>query len=112
MESVETASLDKPGAEAAAESFDHAAAPRTVELRHDESLAIAGASVKVVYGAVRLTGVCEQGEMVVGSDEPAVCVPQGSVARSIGQTRIELVDGTCPSLLTRLRMRFRRRRGR
>lgn len=68
----------------------------TVELDHEQSLPLTGAYgiwIKVIYGCVWISGTGETNDWLVESEEAVVRVPRGSVIRSIGRTRIEVIEG-------------------
>lgn len=85
---------------------------RTIELEHEQSLTLnsePGTRIKVIYGWVRLAGSCESGDRLLGSREEAgVQVPRRSVIRSIGKTRIELIEAKRSHRLQRWPERLRR----
>ncbi|HEU0204964.1 MAG TPA: hypothetical protein VFR86_31530 [Burkholderiaceae bacterium] len=82
---------------------------RTIELDHEQSLTLSGepgTRIKVIYGWVRVAGTRESDDRFLGSgEETLVRVPRRSVIRSIGRTRIEVIEGKRARRLLPERMR-------
>ncbi|HEU0203394.1 MAG TPA: hypothetical protein VFR86_23545 [Burkholderiaceae bacterium] len=85
---------------------------RTIELDHEQSLILtaeAEARIKVIYGWVRVAGAYEFADCVLGSgEETAVRATRKSVIRSIGRTRIEVIEVKRSHGLQRLPEKIRR----
>jgi len=82
-----------------------------VELDHEQSLPPAGGYgvwIKVIFGCVWISGAGTSSNRLVESEEAVVRVPRGSVIRSVGRTRIELIEAPCPPRLRDIPQNVRR----